>query len=603
MGHFIKIYLAATGVGTLICLFAPGIVAVGLFLLIPGVVLSVMPTAFLWGCIFAALWFPLHGSIGDAPAAAAAILGTALLVWMLPLPSQLASQGRLAEAVRPDIVPAAPIKIAGHVRIDMPYLLVEPQDRASRGGVSPVRCNSLCAAALFMPGVDTVTLNDAKDRTEAAATGMTAIGASARTFRRVPKSECSETLRPIDATGFGLNYDEVRATEALWNLRLSASDCIVAVPTRTQFDLVIATGSYVEHDTKGGGDWATGARPVTVRRIEVRRGDGQVLLRLLKARTSMLLRPLNIWFSGGFESLHFGWARRDISNGPTSPEPELGEVLGKHSDLVTRADPAETARLARQHLAVMLADPSVTADDAGWSAAEGYFAQLHRLGVEDSDRRLVSALIADRRMTRFRGIWEAVRVFGDRSAELRDAMVDRLAHPGPADDKDVWQFMNVIEQLPPGTFATPTPAELALLADPAARQRAPGLIARQADRGTAATPLLADIAESHARSWAVTRAGGKVRSDDRNLAVLDATRVAICRIGPDAAPILPRLMALYDTGALPRADLWVLTLARLGQPIAHFVKPNGIVQTQDQFEAGLRRKLARFNVERDCTLG
>jgi hypothetical protein len=255
----------------------------------------------------------------------------------------------------------------------------------------------------------------------------------------------------------------------------------------------------------------------------------------------------------------------------------------------------------------MLADRQVTAADPGWAAAESYFRSLKRGTITDADRALLPALIRDRRMTRFDGMWDAIRGLGDEGALLRAPMVERLADPGPGkQDEAVRIIGSAIGTLPPGTFAQPMPAERALLTNPVARLRARGLVARQADRGADAVPGLLEIVDFHAHAWAAARAAPNRRSggDNSDLVIVDAARVAFCRLGIEAAAALPRLMALDRAGLLQRGVSrdreWTLALARLGQPVDSFAKPDNLSGTTEQFHANLRRRLANFRPDRDC---
>ena len=59
-------YLWVTGIGAAIALAMPWLVVVGLMaLIVPGVILGAMPSAFAYGVVFALGWFPLHRVIGD----------------------------------------------------------------------------------------------------------------------------------------------------------------------------------------------------------------------------------------------------------------------------------------------------------------------------------------------------------------------------------------------------------------------------------------------------------------------------------------------------------------------------------------------------------
>jgi hypothetical protein len=292
MAALLKLYLTITGIGAAISLLIPTLVVIGMFLILPGLILAMMPTAFVWGCIFAALWFPLHDRIGDAPAAVVALAATALVLWLAPQPSRAISAARLAASLRPEITPSSPIPLRGHVRIDMVVSETEPYDPARPGAVRPVRCSAFCAAALFTDGVETVTLNPLGYRAldEAQAIGDAPLAADARTFRRVPHDHCTQTLQPVGAAGLASNFNEVRALEAEWNLRLSTCDCIVEEPTRTAHDMVVVRASYATFGGGGAYGWDVGPRGVAVTRLEVRRGSAVLLRRMIATGAVSLMR-------------------------------------------------------------------------------------------------------------------------------------------------------------------------------------------------------------------------------------------------------------------------------------------------------------------------
>jgi hypothetical protein len=73
MATYLVKYLLITGLAGVVAVFVPGLVVVGFFLIIPGVFLALMPTAFLWGAIFAAVWWPARAVMGTA------VMGTAVL--------------------------------------------------------------------------------------------------------------------------------------------------------------------------------------------------------------------------------------------------------------------------------------------------------------------------------------------------------------------------------------------------------------------------------------------------------------------------------------------------------------------------------------------
>jgi hypothetical protein len=117
--------------------------------------------------------------------------------------------------------------------------------------------------------------------------------------------------------------------------------------------------------------------------------------------------------------------------------------------------------------------------------------------------------------------------------------------------------------MPDGTFAVPTPDELALLHNPLLRLYAPGLVQRLADQGRAGVPELVRILQEDARAEPEARRKG----------VLRAVRRALIRLGPDAAGALPVVIALLDQPDTPLADNsnemdeWRIAMVRIGRPI------------------------------------
>src|SRR6476619_7476527 len=128
MARFVNLYLLITGIGAMIALAMPWLVVVGLILLIlPGIILGLMPTAFMWGLGFAIPWYVLRPAMGDYPAIVPALLISTALFWFAPLSSMSQSKARLAHTIRPEILPTAKIRLAGHIRVDVSSLKIERQ--------------------------------------------------------------------------------------------------------------------------------------------------------------------------------------------------------------------------------------------------------------------------------------------------------------------------------------------------------------------------------------------------------------------------------------------------------------------------------------------
>jgi hypothetical protein len=120
----------------------------------------------------------------------------------------------------------------------------------------------------------------------------------------------------------------------------------------------------------------------------------------------------------------------------------------------------------------------------------------------------------------------------------------------------------------PGTYAVPTPDELALLRDQSMRLNLPNLVERVADQGEAGVAELLRILQEDVRvePW-------RKRQD-----IVEAVCRAFFALGPDAAGALPAVIALADQPHSPLANdyghryWWRVAMFRMGRPIEEVVK-------------------------------
>jgi hypothetical protein len=89
--------------------------------------------------------------------------------------------------------------------------------------------------------------------------------------------------------------------------------------------------------------------------------------------------------------------------------------------------------------------------------------------------------------------------------------------------------------------------------------------------------------------------------------VVEATRVAFCRLGDEAAPALPQIEAMISGGVIPDYSLrghggtdWNLMLVRLGKPLDAIRKPESLSGSEANYRRNLQEKLRRFDPERSC---
>ena len=199
---------------------------------------------------------------------------------------------------------------------------------------------------------------------------------------------------------------------------------------------------------------------------------------------------------------------------------------------------------------------------------------------------MLGKLIADARVIDLPRLYEsAVRSV---RAEHRGAIVARLLNPATLPELRN-RLSDLVEFMPPGTFAVPTPEELALLRDQPLRLNTPGLVERLADQGKAGVPELVRILQEDVR----------VEPWNKREAILRAVRRAFIRLGPDAASALPAVIALFDQPHTPLAevskegDLWRVAMVRMGRPIED-VPFSPIIRTVEQITYQRSRKLSRL---------
>lgn len=620
MDRIVVWLLLALGAGAALVIAMPGLVVIGgMMLLIPGLILFVLPTAFVWTSLFVVAWW-LFRRILDRRLAALAALGcVAALLWLAPKASSRLSQLRLDAATSaPDIVPAEPVPLAGDVLVSVPRLGQQRLDAETvrdgrlEAASRPWMCDALCAALLATPGVRSVTIDVHGD---AERPGPRT--AHARTFRLVPKDECpGGTIRPDNPGGLVLDRPQpppsprlagLLSAQAEWDLRLSTRDCIVAEPAGAAFDFGILLLRYADRAASpprrpADDDWSFLPLPVSVERIVLGDASGRVLLRKTLATTQALASPLHVGAQGGIENFRFRWGRTELSNGTRYEQLRPHALLDRYTNLHTPGDGQAVVEAARARLAQLVDDRAVGPEDPGFDLLGFWFVSFDRPGatIPASDRELLRRLIADERIADFPHLYAPVRAMGADAVALRPVIGRRLAE---ADPPRPWMktLAAQLERMPAGTFATATAVERAILADPSRRLYAGGLIVRQADSGQSAVPLLVEIMRTH---WARLQAPGRKAWSNDDMLAIDAARRAFCVLGPQAAAALPAIDEMANSGLIGRNTLerneWQLMLARMGRPVESIPKPDSRSGTVESFHAALHRQLDTFDAERHC---
>lgn len=590
--------LIVTGIGTLIVLTVPSLVVLGLFLaILPGLLLMLTPNVFLWSALFALAFYPLQGLIGDIPAAAAAAAFTAAVLYAIPARAIAESKRRFDAFRLPDVIPAEPIRLEGDILLDQPSTMSRRRPMVGKDSNDPrQRCTSLCAAMLFTDGVTSVSVIDGTDPPE--------------TFRLRRSSQCSEPValpspEPLSAA---LGVD--------WAARVERGLCIdrdAGAATDPALRIEIC-----EQGERGSGKrWSFGPFGVTVKRLEVWRGD-ELLLRRSAMESRRTSSPLHVSGEGSIENFSAGWGREMMKDGLSIWNFKVHELLAEHSSLRTEVSVDNSRDEARGFIAEALADPSRPLSNAVASMVPAYFGSFspfvsrdargrgRAAPVTDADVDLLKGMLEDPRFTNFERCHDLIAGIGERIVELRDPLVARLLVvrlDGEGRDK-LYGLDSIFSRQPDGAFATLTKGEEALLSDRERRGILGNLIVRLSDQGAAAVPRLLAMLRESLEVEAELRSQRKRGYTPKWVeTTIHSCHRALRWLGPEAAPALPeieRMIAegLYRPHALNDRSFHML-LARLGKPIEEIAKPQNLSGTEEAFHDRLRVQLARYGRDRD----
>ena len=576
MNRFLKIYLVVTGilavVGPVVALFLSvlSLLFPPLRLLAWG--LGTAPVLFLYGAVFAAGWFPARSRLGAPGAFVVGGAAAACLAGVTPLLVNEGLETWTARVRAEDKLPSDPVPISGVLRIE--------RDGSAYGlGSHPERlaCDTFCAAALFTPGVEAVVValsDDARPREMSRRDDHTAA-------YRLQRGECPVPLLPRSGADFDLR--ELPDTTALHTshlLALADGRCLVFDDTIPAADWTLR----LDRRTLWGGDRTRSSDPpdklvagvgpfdplgtITRTRLSLD-GRGARVLQQTRVDTQPLAVPLFAAAVGGFFNFQFGWYRREHTDGRFDPIALLARTTRLRLSPSTSPTPAPTAEAVRTALTAALDDPALPAGAAGLRLIGPMLRamdprEVPPIDVRPDDAALIARAVADLRVPESDidiGLASAIRALGPSAHVLRGPMVARLLSTPVTKDRRDWSGLGfALALLPPGTFATLTPDEERLLADPERQRWVTGLIERLTDRGASGVPQLIDvIARAYARRAIENGWSGP---DDARAALR-----AVCRLGPASGDGFAKLAKLIETGAVPRSVLdereWQFTLARL----------------------------------------
>jgi len=537
-----------TGIPAGLAMAFPKLVATAyFFLIVPGVILTIAPTVF----VYLAGTAILRRVIPFKSRATATVLSFVLMLglgWAVMQPFQATSLKSYEASYEPDIISNEPIELHGRVLIEAPDSRDDPD------------CNYLCLAALDSPLVDSVTMvtggRAKKRRQQSAAYKLQSAetNAAAGLFPRDPGRIVRE-FRPMKKNllrGSGLT-DASRAIEADWAVRLAGAERLRAA------DPLAADDS----------DWVIRIDRLNrksksrLRRITISDAAGTV-----RYRKSYRNQPIPAaMFYFGFEisagsgtisggSFHVG--RQFMTSGSVALHPE-SELLNAIGFQIPPLDAAIVRRL-RTAAKEALNDPE--ASDVRVDLARRYLG-LFFFDATEQDYELIARIVTDARV---RDLDEQLmNVFSKKKTptEMKDAYAERITMDHTSAKLRRWLAEGLAE-LPAGTFANPSPAHMRIWNSPANYQDAGPFFSRTADLGAVrALPLL---------QVALDRAVAITAWNDRR-PLIEGIRNAFVKLGPSASGFAPQLCELFLRRPSPlmndsgQADDWRFALARMGVDI------------------------------------
>ncbi|MDZ7637084.1 MAG: hypothetical protein U5J83_02325 [Bryobacterales bacterium] len=572
----LSIALVLLGILTAIVLAAPKLVVLGyFFLIVPGLILTAIPTVFAYLAATVLIRLIPGMPAGNVAYLLSLILAL-LLGWVVMQPFRYLEIAKYQQAIQPDVAPASPVSLRGDIRMEEQVRFARREEEAA--------CDHVCAPILDLPGVRSLTV---------------VRGESAARFALVPSSQFSGTgVFPRDPGRFILNWKGIsnfkeretagKALEAQWALRLAGDERLVAQPAASESpaDWVIQ-----RIQTRNPGE-------PRVSRVEILdlAGGGSVRFRKSYVEHDVPAPIFHFGFQGGSSSDGFGGARfhvgrKTLKSGASivrdNAESVLIEAIGLSIPTPNLGLPIALRAAAER----ALRDPS--AAPARVDLARRWLS-LFWFNAQPADYALIALTVGDERIRDLNGPLKNVFRKDKTPVAMRQAYAERIlmAHTSP---KDRLYLARALASMPPGTFRNPTAAHTLIWTDAEHRLQAAPFLAAAADLGGekgVAVLLNALEAAVPLEPWNKKRESIKAIQD------------GFIRLGPEAAPAIPRIRELFLMRPSPithnsgDADSWRLALARMGVAIDDLpFYPNQGATMTAQIKKKIRSQLARYERE------
>ncbi|WP_144054759.1 hypothetical protein [Rhodopirellula europaea] len=579
MRKFGNIVLTLTGVTAAMALCCPMLVVLGFVaLIVPGLVLLAAPTVFVYLATTLGIQRILPTKIGWAAFPIAPLLALGL-GWLVMQPIRSSAISAFRAEVSPDVLPSQPVTLSGNVYVENGELYRSPE------------CDYLCTMLLDLPGVESVTVESTgpagrKRDPSVAAFALVRTGEDAEPG--VFPSNPGQLIRKHPGLMRRVKGNELRqveiSLEADWALRLSGVERIVQVePTPAEeADWVVRLVSTHNKEIP------------RVERVEISRTGNDVQFRRSEVRHFV---PGNVFYLGfdlqmavgTISGASFGIGGSDWKSSDQRIDLEPTFLQAIEVPLLAELD--DTRERLRREVQRAIDDPD--ASPARLELARRWLS-LFFFDAGPDDHQLIARVVDDQRVKDIAGPIENVFSKGETPIELSTAYARRIGFDD-ATETERSQLAKALSLMPPGTFAKPDPAHLAIWTRPELYEQAGHFLSRLADLDAErAMPILRDALDhvSTKDNWSQRRA------------MVEGIRDAYASLGPAAKQDATRISTLVlqrpspITSGFNDVQAWRLTLARMGVSLDDLpFFPHSSQQQINRTKTQIRDRLQRIQSE------
>ena len=535
------ITLAISGMVALLALAAPTLVVLGYFLfIIPGLILTIAPTLF----VYLAATFGVREFLPIPSRFVGTIVSFCIVLtisWLVMQPFRARELAKYRAEIKEEIVPAQPLKLNGHVRIEIENYFHEPE------------CDYLCAGLLGDPDVKSVTVSSRRDNEQ-----------DERTFAIVPANLHPEPgLYPVDPgrlireINLGQKYEQQRQTikslEAAWALRLAGEERLIA---RAPISVEKADWTIRRSRNKRQ------KHGVRSQRVEVIDSTGQVRYRDSQVSHKI---PSNIFYfgfhaemgAGTLTEASFSVGGQTLFDGVTYFESEKSLLKGIQLQLPPLPD--SLTNQLQSNVAKALDKPG--ASQPRLELAKHWLSSF-MYDVQEDDIRLIEKILVDPRINDLKDAFGSVFHQGKVPHHLNVPIAQRIAM-NASSQKERYFFAKMLADAPAGTFAEPHKAYQDIWINTDICRHALPFVKRITDLEPqrAAAVLLRSLESSF-----------DLASKAERKRLIEAIQDCFVELGPEASMAIPQLRRYFHgcpemffgrTGS----ERWRFVFARMGVAI------------------------------------